>query len=306
MSSEGVNIKVFFYVIKLYDILQRVYMRAVSYVFPSRVCRTMFGVLMACNSRDFVQRRIRFFGIFEHNLSYFTVQRLREGDFYVDVGANVGYFTAMAAKIVGSAGRVISIEADPRTYSRLMHNIRINNFENITAHNVAATAERCEVSIQQGEARNSGSNSIVVGGNGLTVPGLPLREILGEDIGRARFIKIDIEGSEASVLEAILEDLDKLPPDLIVASEVSAGSAEFVARFLNAGFRTYGLHNPYTIDYYLVRAFLARFSEADVVVMKPVTAFDPVYTDYVFERMKQRVDPPTVQANVDIGSTATR
>nr|WP_267361540.1 MULTISPECIES: FkbM family methyltransferase [unclassified Methylobacterium] len=217
---------------------------------------------------------------------------------YVDLGANVGYFTTLAAKIVGPAGRVISVEADPRTYARLAQNIRINRFENVTALNVAATAERCEVSIQQGEARNSGSNSVVVGGSGLTVPGLPLREILGEDIGRARFIKIDIEGSEAPVLQAILEDLDKLPPDLIVASEVSVGSAEFVARFLNAGFRVYGLHNPYTIDYYLVRAFLMRFDEAGVVAMKPVIAFDSTYTDYVFERMDQKGDSPAVRPHV--------
>lgn len=302
MRSEHINMKICFYVIRGLDILQRIYMRAVSYILPNRVCRTTFGVLMACHSRDFVQRRIRFFGIFEHNLSYLTAQRLRAGDLYIDVGANVGYFTALAAKIVGPAGRVISIEADPRTYARLMQNIRINNFENVTAHNVAATAERCKVSIQQGEARNSGSNSVVVGGYGLTVPGLPLREILGEDIGRARFIKIDIEGSEASVLQAILEDLGKLPPDLIVASEVSQGSAEFVARFVNAGFRAYGLHNPYTIDYYLVRAFLTRFSEAGVVAMKPMAAFDPAYTDYVFERIKGRGDPSAVQPGVYLGS----
>ncbi|MBE7244189.1 MAG: FkbM family methyltransferase [Actinomycetospora chiangmaiensis] len=285
MRSEQITIPIFSSVVQGLDILQRVYMRAVSYVSPNRVSRTAFGVLMACNSRDFVQRRIRFFGVFEHNLSYLTARRLRAGDLYVDIGANVGYFTTLAAKIVGPAGRVISVEADPRTYDQLKENIRLNRFENVTAHNVAATAERCEVSIRQGEAHNAGSNSVVIGGYGLTVPGLPLREILGEDLGRVRFIKIDIEGSEAPVLEAILDDLDEFPRDLIVASEVSEGSAGFVARFVTAGFRAYGLHNPYTIDYYLVRTFLARFGEAGVVAMKPVTAFDPAYTDYVFERM---------------------
>jgi hypothetical protein len=104
------------------------------------------------------------------------------------------------------------------------------------------------------------------------------------DISRVRFVKIDIEGSEAPVLSAILEALPELPDDLIVASEVSPTSAEYVEHFTNAGFRAYAMQNVYTIDYYLIRSYLRRFREDKSVHRVPVRRFDQNYTDYVFER----------------------
>lgn len=284
MQSENTQVAAFTAVVSGFDVLHRIYMRLISYVSPSAVRQTQFGPLMRCHSRDFVQRRIRFFGIFEHNLTYYTAKRLRSGDVYVDIGANVGYFTNLAAKLVGSRGKVIAVEAHPDTYACLLGNVRLNEFNNVTTFNVAATRERGQVVIQTGEARNAGSNHIALEGAGTPIPGWPLHEILGNDIGRARFIKVDIEGSEAPILDAILNRLDEFPRDLIVASEVSEGSAAFVARFLKAGFRVYGIHNPYTIDYYLVRAFLCRYGEEDTTAMRRVEAYDPRYTDYVFER----------------------
>ena len=102
--------------IRALDVLQRIYMRALSYVSPTEDCPAVFGSVFHCNTRQFVQRRIRFFGIFEHNLTYYTLSKLREGDLYVDVGANIGYFSLLASQCVGPTGKVIAVEADPETF----------------------------------------------------------------------------------------------------------------------------------------------------------------------------------------------
>lgn len=61
---------IFLYSVRALDVLQRIYMRMVVLITPKKVSRTVFGATMSCDGRDFVQRRIRFFRVFEHNLTY--------------------------------------------------------------------------------------------------------------------------------------------------------------------------------------------------------------------------------------------
>jgi len=275
---------VFVVAIQGLDILQRLYMRLVGYINPVKNCRTVFGATMRCDSRDFVQRRIRFFQIFEHNLTYFTLQRLREGDVYVDIGANVGYFSLLASRCVGNTGKVISVEADPLTFAKLVRNLDLNDCRNVTPCNIAAVAVACRVGIIRSDSHNCGSSVITVGAGKGDVEGLPLRDILGDDLGRASFIKIDIEGSEAPILSAILEAMDELPHNLTVAAEIGSASAEILARFVASGFSVYAVPNIYTIDYYLVRSYLSQCGEEGMVRRLPVSCYDPTYRDYIIER----------------------
>ena len=271
--------------VRALDVLQRAYMRALAYISPISDCRTVFGSIVRCNARDFVQRRIRFFQIFEHNLTYYTMGQLREGDLYVDIGANVGYFSLLASRCVGNTGQVISVEADPVTFAALNKNLELNGCLNVSARNVAATATACRIEMTRSDPHNSGCNAITVGTGEGGIEGLSFRDIVREDLSRVRFIKIDIEGSEEPILDAILEALPDLPDDLVVASEVSPTSAEHVARFVAAGFRAYAMQNVYTIDYYLIRSYLRRFREDKSVHMVPVSRFDQNYRDYIFERI---------------------
>ena len=276
--------RIFSNTIVVFDILQRISMRLWGYIQPAKDCRTVFGTVIRCRSRDYVQRRIRFFGVFEHNLTYYTMDRLREGDLYIDVGANIGYFTLLASHCVGNSGKVIAVEADPMTFAALTENLERNGCHNVVPRNVAATATVCKVAIEPGHVHNSGSNRIVVGQGGDSIDGLPLRDIVGGDLRRVRFIKIDIEGSEEPVLTDILDLLPELPEDLIIAAEVSPASAGHVERFIAAGLRAYAIQNIYTIDYYLIRSYLRKFGEDQSVHIIPVERHDPRYSDYIFER----------------------
>lgn len=283
MSSASMSKNtVFDSTVKIFDVLHRVYMRTIAHLNPVKDCRTVFGATMRCNAREFIQRRLRFFGIFEHNLTYYTLDKLNKGDVYVDIGANVGYFTLLASRCVGPGGKVIAVEADPTTFGALTANLKLNDSRNVSARNVAATGSACRVAVKRGERHNSGSNSVVVGEG--DIEGVTLRDLVGQDIGRVSFIKIDIEGSEAPILDAILETLPALSDTVVVASEVSPESASSVARFLGAGFRVYAIQNIYTIDYYLIRSYLRRYGEDKVVNMIPVSGYDPKYRDYIFER----------------------
>ncbi len=271
--------------IRVLDVLQRGYMRAMASVSPARVCPTVFGAVMRCSARDFVQRRIRFFRIFEHNLTYYTMQTLREGDTYVDLGANVGYHSLLASRHVGSSGKVIAVEADPITFASLQQNLLLNGTTNVVAKNVAATGERCRIRMQRDDPRNSGANTVVIAERDGDVDGLPFEEIVGNDLETIKFIKIDIEEAEAPILDAILHLLPQMRDDVVIATEVSAGSGRFIEQFRRAGFAVFALQNVYTIDYYLIRSYMKHFDEDRTVRLVPVDHYDPAHRDYVFERV---------------------
>ncbi len=58
---------------------------------------------------------------------------VKEGDVVVDLGANIGYFTLLAAKLVGRQGKVYAFEPEPRNYSYLLKNIQLNGYDQVVA-----------------------------------------------------------------------------------------------------------------------------------------------------------------------------
>jgi FkbM family methyltransferase len=272
--------------VDLIDSTCRVQMRLSGWLAPHRVGTTFFNARMNCDIRDFIQRRIYFFQIFEPNLSYYMMERLTQDDVVADVGANVGYITLLASHLAGPGGKVFAIEAAPSTFAKLSANLDLNNASNVTAMNLAATDEECLIEIVEGERRNSGSNAVrkALKAGSSSVQGKPLSSILGASLAEVSFIKIDVEGSEAPILSDIIRNLGEMPKLRTIVSEMGPASAEYVAALQSLGFKAYGLPNNYRIGATLVRRYLDRTSEGRFVTKIPVDAFDPAFTDFVFER----------------------
>ena len=80
---------------------------------------------------------------FEHDGNYevdetrFCEGWLRQGDTAVDVGANIGLYALLFAKVVGQSGRVVAFEPDPDNHDRLVSNVGLNGFRNVTAEQLA-------------------------------------------------------------------------------------------------------------------------------------------------------------------------
>jgi FkbM family methyltransferase len=70
----------------------------------------------------------------------FTKRFLRQGDRYIDAGANIGIYTLLAAKLVGETGHVVAFEPDLKAFSRLSGNIRDNGLTNAVTLRQAALA----------------------------------------------------------------------------------------------------------------------------------------------------------------------
>lgn len=82
------------------------------------------------------------FGKYEPETIALFRSYLKEGMTVVDIGANLGYFTVIAAGLVGPSGKVFSYEPDPHNFALLEKNVSVNGFKNVTNFPVALSDRR--------------------------------------------------------------------------------------------------------------------------------------------------------------------
>ena len=99
---------------------------------------TLFGDVLCVDATDIVGKHIYYFGVWEPNLTNWIRRRLGAGQMFIDVGANVGYYSLLASRLVGPSGHVVAVEALPQTFHALQQNLRRNGAGNVRAVNAAA------------------------------------------------------------------------------------------------------------------------------------------------------------------------
>lgn len=220
-------------------------------------CRTAFGALIPCRLSDIIQRKIAYFGVWEPHLTHYIRRALAPGDVLIDVGANIGYYSLLASGLVGAAGKVVAIEASPRIFAMLSHNIQVNRATNIRAVNKAAAARQGFLPVFAAPSGNIGHTSTLpLAGNVFeaTIEALPLAEMLStEEMARARLIKIDIEGAEGPVIRSFLETIKFYGAACELAVEVSPDSQWVLTEMERHGFHAYQIANDYSDRDYISR-----------------------------------------------------
>ncbi|EGJ76116.1 putative methyltransferase FkbM [Streptomyces sp. Tu6071] len=222
-------------------------------------CRTRAGCRFAVDTRDLIQRYIYMFGMWEPNLTKWLSSRLKPGDVFVDVGANIGYFSALGARLVGPGGAVVSVEASPPFADLLRANLRLNRADNVRVVEQAVSDREETLTLVLASSANMGANSIVPYDGPIEarheVPASPLASLLTEDeVRRARVIKVDVEGAEGKAVRGLAPFLGKLRPDAEVTVEVTPSrmaelgdsAAELLGTMAAAGFHPYRLPNDYS------------------------------------------------------------
>ena len=153
---------------------------------PMRIeAQSADGDWYACHLPDLIQTYIYLFGAWEPDIAVFMRSRLQAGDVFVDVGANIGYDTMLAARPVGDAGRVVAIEAAPAVFDRLLETLRLNGSPtNVRTISKAVSASRGVLAVYAGPQHNIGLTTTVRRGNMpriAEVEAMPLGDLLLPD-----------------------------------------------------------------------------------------------------------------------------
>ena len=166
----------------------------------------------------------RALGHVEPEVQAVLAELLGPGDAFYDVGANIGYFTVIGARLVGPEGHVVAVEPQPEALLRLRHNLALNGFDNVTLIEAAVGDEE-------------GESDLVVSPEGILEwaalasspePELPtirvgvttLDKLRGE-LPAPKLVKLDVEGAEGRALAGMRQTLRRDRPSVVCEVHVS-------------------------------------------------------------------------------------
>jgi FkbM family methyltransferase len=138
-------------------------------------------------------------------------QLVHPGDTVLDVGANIGYYTLLLAKLVGEQGRVFAFEPEPENFKLLQKNVALSGYGNVVlipkaASNFTGTARLYLSDCNKGDHRmcDSGESR-----DSISISTVRVDDELGDLKRPVRFIKMDIQGHEANALQGMNELLTR-------------------------------------------------------------------------------------------------
>ncbi len=172
-------------------------------------------------------------GCIDPNEFVFLDSVLKDGMVFVDAGANEGLYSLFASRCVGPAGRVFSFEPSDREFHRLMHNIQLNNLQNVKPVQAALAETPGEIELNVADPSHAGQNTV----GKFTYPIPLLRtervsartlDMFADESGLARLdvLKLDVEGAERRVLEGSRKVLRELRPVILFEASDAALQAQ--------------------------------------------------------------------------------
>ena len=176
-------------------------------------------VTMRLDIDDILERHL-FFGSFEYIQKKIIIGFLHPGGTFLDIGANLGYYSLLASEKLGPSGKIMAFEPNPIIFRRLKENIQINKISMIEAFNFALSDSEGEAFLFTPEVGSHGLSSIKdqVCGKSTKhcIKTKRLDDILPNDIGKIDCIKMDVEGAELPVLRGAERIIKAFKPNMVL------------------------------------------------------------------------------------------
>lgn len=180
-----------------------------------------FGLKFRGPSADCITRHIYRLGAHEPAISRYVIEHIRlgPGEIAIDVGANLGWYTALLSRLSEPGAQIFAFEPDPETYRLLRENLRANSAVGVTALNLALGETRGTAVLRRYKTSNNGRHTLSPGSdddgdgggecevNVETLDSFCAAHGLGE--ARVRFLKIDVEGFEYYVVRGAMSLLQR-------------------------------------------------------------------------------------------------
>lgn len=203
--------------------------------------KTIYGHKVYVDTRDrSIASHLLMDGFWEPWITDVFMRRLRPGATVVEVGANFGFYTLLAASIVGPGGRVVAFEANAETCRLLYASVEINGFLDRCQLVPRAVSDRCGSLTFYKATEHLGGSSVADPTvhfpeetvRAEVVEAVSLDAFLAGDPRPVDFLKIDAEGSEPAILRGArqllrrspdLEGIIEFSPTLIADAGEDAG-----------------------------------------------------------------------------------
>jgi len=158
-----------------------------------------------------VSKQIIESGCWETYETQLVIDRLKPDSVFVDVGANIGYYTLIAASLIGEHGQVFSFEPDPENFYLLQRNLQHNGFAKVDAVD-AALADEDSIGKLYLNQHNYGDHQVYDDGSGRPSRSIRLLNgncYLASKVAAIDLLKVDTQGAEYHVIKGLLPLLKK-------------------------------------------------------------------------------------------------
>jgi FkbM family methyltransferase len=180
-------------------------------------------------------------GIGEPQVQKALIDHLRPGMTFYDVGANIGFFSLMAARLVGPKGGVVSFEADPEIAARLRENLARNQFTHAHVEQKAVWSEAAAVAFERVDPNSSPDRGLGHVSTDGSTPGTITVEAVSLDQYTAShpppdFLKCDVEGAEVAVFRGTAQLFTRRRPILLVEMHSPENQRVLLQEFAGHGY----------------------------------------------------------------------
>lgn len=163
-------------------------------------------------------------------------QEIRPGHVVYDIGANVGYYTMLAAQLAGPTGKVFAFEPLPRNLGYLRRHVEMNKLTTATVVD-AAVSEKAGEAFFGNDPGESHTMAHLREQGGVKVRLVSVDGFVAAGNPRPTLLKIDVEGAEASVLRGARGVLTSSPrPVIFLATHGAAVHAECLGLLKEMGY----------------------------------------------------------------------
>jgi FkbM family methyltransferase len=206
----------------------------------------LHGFLLAVDTADTSVSCPLAKGDYEPHLRTFYQNRLKPGMTVVDVGANIGLYTMLAAQLVGSSGRVISFEPNSENCRLILLSINKNRFNNVTLFPLALSDQAGYTFFTTALGSNGillpTNESVLNDSSCIVISTIKMEDFISQKVD---FIKVDVEGAEGLVIKGCRKLIEKHRP--VVTSEFSMEMLPRISKMSGHEYLTYFKVNNYDI-----------------------------------------------------------
>lgn len=217
-------------------------------------------------------------GIYEPELSLAFLSKLRPGMTVVDIGANKGYFSVLAARAVSSTGRIVSYEPLPRNFADLAETAARSGHTRWICRGAAVSSRRSDVMLRDSALDQGHSGWASVSPDGTIAVGSVTLDDEIDELGLEHIdvLKMDIEGHEAEALGGMRECLKRqrvthLFIELHLAVLHEAEVQSVLSAFRDNGYRGYILLESSAIAKRASRLVTAGAGTDGAAALRPFT-----------------------------------
>jgi FkbM family methyltransferase len=174
-----------------------------------------FVLFVRADDRD-IGGNIRATRTYEPHVTHAMKELLRPGDVFVDIGANIGFFTNLAARLVGSDGFVLAVEPMDKNVQLILRSLERNGFAHVRVLACAASDREGRVAMRTDPGTSNGQ-AVATGMAGQrTLYAQTLRlDDVSRDLTRIDLVKLDIEGFELLAWRGFRDGLARHRPRVL-------------------------------------------------------------------------------------------